>query len=94
MKVHKAYRYEIKPNIEEKIRCAKHAGAARFTYNWGLMQRIDFYEKDKTTTVVKKRALKTKESQLLNLQGNIVKSETHVWTSSTNSLPNWQKPSQ
>ena len=50
MKVHKAYRYEIKPNIEERIRCAKHAGAARFTYNWGLKQRIDFYEKDKTTT--------------------------------------------
>ena len=46
----KAYRYEIKPNVRERILLAKHAGAARFAYNWGLKQRIDLYEKDKTST--------------------------------------------
>jgi putative transposase len=50
MKTVKAYRYEIKPNVRERILLAKHAGAARFAYNWGLKQRIDFYEKDKTST--------------------------------------------
>ncbi len=50
MEINKAYRYEIKPNISQRILLAKHAGAARFAYNWGLKQRIDLYEKDKTTT--------------------------------------------
>src|SRR4029079_6091542 len=50
MKINKAYRYEIKPNVKERIACAKHAGTARFTYNWALKQRIDLYEKDKTFT--------------------------------------------
>ena len=50
MKIIKAYRYEIKPNIWQRILLAKHVGAARFAYNWGLKQRIDLYEKDKTST--------------------------------------------
>ena len=50
MKINKAYRYEIKPNIQDRISCAKHAGASRFTFNWGLKQRIDLYEKDKAST--------------------------------------------
>lgn len=50
MKINKAYRYEVKPNIQERILLAKHSGAARFAYNWGLKQRIDLYEKDKTLT--------------------------------------------
>jgi len=50
MKIYKAYRYEIKLNIQDRISCAKHAGAARFAYNWALKQRIDLYEKDKTFT--------------------------------------------
>jgi putative transposase len=50
MKITKAYRYEIKPTIQQRILLARHAGAARFAYNWGLQQRIDLYEKDKKTT--------------------------------------------
>jgi putative transposase len=50
MQINKAYRYEIKLNIQDRISCAKHAGTSRFTYNWGLKQRIDLYEKDKTFT--------------------------------------------
>jgi putative transposase len=50
MLINKAYRYELKPNIEQRISLAKHAGAARFTYNWGLNLRIELYEKEKKST--------------------------------------------
>ncbi|QZA33359.1 helix-turn-helix domain-containing protein [Hydrogenibacillus sp. N12] len=36
MKIHRAYRYELDPNAQQRILLAKHAGAARFAYNWGL----------------------------------------------------------
>jgi putative transposase len=44
LKVNQAFRYELKPNIEQRILLAKHAGAARFAYNWGLQQRIHLFE--------------------------------------------------
>ena len=50
MKRNLAFRYELKPNINQKILLAKHAGASRFAYNWGLAQRIEMYEKNKTST--------------------------------------------
>lgn len=50
MKINKAFRYELKPNVEQRIALAKHAGTARFAYNWGLKQRIDLYGKEKKTT--------------------------------------------
>lgn len=50
MKINRAYRYELKVNIQERILLAKHAGAARFAYNWGLQQRIEQYEREKTFT--------------------------------------------
>lgn len=36
MLTHQAYRYELKPNNKQRTLLAKHAGAARFAYNWGL----------------------------------------------------------
>lgn len=50
MEVNCAFRYELKPNVEQRILLAKHAGAARFAYNWGLAQRKVLYEQDKKTT--------------------------------------------
>ena len=50
MKVNRAYRYELKPNLSQSIHLAKHAGTARFAYNWGLAQRIELYEKEKKST--------------------------------------------
>jgi putative transposase len=50
MKVNRAYRYELKPNQKQCILLAKHAGTARFAYNWGLAQRIELYEKEKKST--------------------------------------------
>jgi putative transposase len=50
MKVNCAYRYELKPNVSQKILLAKHAGTARFAYNWGLALRRELYEKEKKST--------------------------------------------
>lgn len=50
MKINCAYRYELKPNVEQRILLAKHAGASRFAYNWGLNQRIALYESSKKST--------------------------------------------
>lgn len=50
MEINCAYRYELKPNIAQRILLAKHAGAARFAYNWGLGLRIALYEQDKHST--------------------------------------------
>ena len=45
MLVQQSYRYELKPNNKQRTLLAKHAGTARFTYNWGLGRRIDEYNK-------------------------------------------------
>ena len=45
MLVRQSYRYELKPNNKEKTLLAKHAGTARFAYNWGLARRIEEYKK-------------------------------------------------
>ena len=45
MKEHQAYRYELDPNVAQRILLAKHAGASRFAYNWGLARRIERFEK-------------------------------------------------
>ena len=50
MKINRAYQYELKLNVAQRILLAKHAGCARFAYNWGLGLRIELYEKEKTTT--------------------------------------------
>jgi putative transposase len=44
VKVQKAYRYELKPNNLQKTMLAKHAGVARFAYNWALARRIEEYK--------------------------------------------------
>lgn len=35
-KVHKAYRFELKPNRQQLTSLREHAGAARYAYNWAL----------------------------------------------------------
>ena len=50
MIVNRAYRYELNPNDGKRILLAKHAGAARFAFNWGLARRVEKYERDKTST--------------------------------------------
>ncbi|WP_218032142.1 helix-turn-helix domain-containing protein [Dictyobacter kobayashii] len=36
MKVIRGYKTELDLNNTQKTACLKHAGAARWTYNWGL----------------------------------------------------------
>jgi putative transposase len=36
----RSFRYELDPNNRQRTLLAKHAGCARFAYNWGLEQRI------------------------------------------------------
>lgn len=42
-----AYKTELKLNNKQRSFCARHAGAARFAYNWGLRRRIDTYQETK-----------------------------------------------
>mgnify|MGYP000106112727 CR=1 FL=1 len=38
MRVKQAFRFEIDPNRGQRVALAKHVGAARFAYNWGLQR--------------------------------------------------------
>jgi len=46
MLVQKAYRYELDPNNIQRTSLHQHAGVARFTYNWGLEQRISLFKEN------------------------------------------------
>lgn len=39
MKVRQAFRYELDPNNVQRSALARHAGTARYAYNWGLAER-------------------------------------------------------
>jgi putative transposase len=40
---HQAFRYELAPKAGQRVLLAKHAGCARFAWNWALSQRIRRY---------------------------------------------------
>ena len=44
MNVLRAFKTELDLNNAQKTACAKHAGAARFAYNWGLGRKIEAYQ--------------------------------------------------
>lgn len=44
MKVIQGFRYELDPNNVQRGLIARHAGTARFAYNWGLRERIRLFE--------------------------------------------------
>ncbi len=44
MLVNKAYKYELDPNNQQRTVLHRHAGVARFAYNWGLEQRIKLFK--------------------------------------------------
>jgi hypothetical protein len=43
--VYKAYKTELELNNKQRTFCRKHAGCARFAYNWGLQRKIVEYAK-------------------------------------------------
>jgi putative transposase len=61
MLVHKAYRYELDPNNRQRSSLHRHAGVARFAYNWGLEQRFTLFKtnqgKDRFTDAMKQHKL-------------------------------------
>ena len=40
----RAYKIELDLNNKQRTLCAKHAGTARFAYNWGLARKIQAYK--------------------------------------------------
>ena len=47
MRVIQAFRFELAPSREARIALAKHVGAARFAYNWGLTRCLEAKERGK-----------------------------------------------
>lgn len=45
MKINRAYKTELDPNKKQLESLKKHAGSARFAFNWGLARRIEEYKK-------------------------------------------------
>jgi putative transposase len=41
----RAFKTELDLNNVQKTACARHAGAARWTYNWGLARKLEAYQK-------------------------------------------------
>lgn len=54
MKVNRAYKYELDPNRGQLILLAKHAGTARFAYNWGLARKKEVVERLRETGIKEK----------------------------------------
>jgi putative transposase len=46
MIIYRAYRYELDPNNIQRTLLHKHAGVARFAYNWGFKRRIRLYKEN------------------------------------------------
>ncbi|MCK5254409.1 MAG: transposase, partial [Deltaproteobacteria bacterium] len=63
MKVRRAYKHELSVNNVQRTLIKKHAGASRFTYNWGLAQRQELY---KNNTGKKRYTNAIKQHRLLN----------------------------
>jgi putative transposase len=49
MKIVRAFKTELDLNNVQKITCARHAGAARFAYNWGLARKKEAFAKGERT---------------------------------------------
>jgi putative transposase len=45
MHVVQAFRFELDPNCATRVALAKHVGAARFAYNWGLARCLEALER-------------------------------------------------
>jgi Helix-turn-helix domain len=44
MEITRGYKTELDLNDEQITACKKHAGVARFAYNWGLHRRQEVYQ--------------------------------------------------
>lgn len=44
MKIHRAYRTELRPNNRQITMLLRHVGTARFAYNWGLQKKQEVHD--------------------------------------------------
>lgn len=49
MKIQRGYKTELRLNDKQRTACMKHAGAARYAYNWGLNQKQLAYKNGEKT---------------------------------------------
>jgi putative transposase len=49
MMVLRAFKSELDLNNVQRTACARHAGAARYAYNWGLSRKIEAYKAGQNT---------------------------------------------
>jgi putative transposase len=49
MLVHQAFRYELAPTAAQRAALTNHAGAARWTWNWGLAVRRKAWQRRRQT---------------------------------------------
>ena len=55
MKIIRAYKTELNPNNKQRTAFMRHSGAARFTYNWGLADRIERYKRGEKTNMYEQK---------------------------------------
>ena len=63
MKVVRGYKTELDLNNEQRTACLKHAGCARFAYNWGLARSQEVYR-----TTGKRPSAATLHKELVTLK--------------------------
>ena len=67
--MHQAFRYEIDPNDRQRTHLVKHAGCARFAYNWGLARRQEVF----------KQTGSSPNAIVLNRELNVLKAAELPW---------------
>lgn len=66
MQIHRAYKYELDPNLTHLEYFRRACGIARFTYNWGLAEKKRQYEEAGTSDgffTLKKRFVAAKDAE-------------------------------
>jgi len=69
LKVLQAFKTELNQNKNQRTACAKHAGAARWAYNWGLSRKQEAFD----------AGLKTPNAIDLHCELNVVKRTEIGW---------------
>lgn len=69
MRINRGYKTELDLNNQQRTHCLKHAGTARFAYNWGLAQKQAAYQAGQ----------KTPNAQELHKRLNALKAADFPW---------------
>jgi putative transposase len=85
MQVNSAYKFRIYPNEEQKVLLSKHFGCVRFTWNYFLNQRKEYYIKNKEEIEAKR--IKGNMNYYDNAKEltTLKKTEAHKWLNECNS---------